>query len=90
MTIFEERGAAIRMTAKALIIDFLEHHTDARPEGHGIKQASIFRDCGLDWGEYPQARSSNQQYWTIAILKQLEKEGFIVQVSPSGPWRRVR
>ena len=27
----------------------------------GLKQAEIFRACGLDWGEYPNATYSNQQ-----------------------------
>jgi len=89
MTEFQDRGAAIRAQAKTLVLEFLEHHTDARPHGQGIRQAEISRACGFDWGDFPKATSSNQQYWTVALLKQLEAEGKIMQVRESGPWRRV-
>ena len=86
---FHDRGAALRAEAKALVLEFLDHQIDARPSGPGIRQAEIFRACGFDWGDFPKATSSNQQYWTVALLKQLEAEGKIIQVRESGPWRRV-
>jgi len=86
---FHDRGAALRAEAKALVLEFLEHHTDARPSGRGIRQAEISRACGFDWGDFPKATSSNQQYWTVALLKQLEADGKIMQAKESGPWRRV-
>lgn len=89
MNEFHDRGAAIRAEAKALVFEFLEFHTDARPDGRGIRQAEISRACGFDWGDFPKATSSNQQYWTVALLKQLEAEGKILQIKASGPWRRV-
>ena len=52
-----------------------------------MTQASIFRECGFDWGNYPVATSSNQQYWVVAILRELEKEGKVEQVYKHGPWR---
>jgi hypothetical protein len=30
---FHDRGAAIRESAKALVLEFLAHHTDASPVG---------------------------------------------------------
>lgn len=87
---FREHGAAIRKNAKALVIKFLDHHPDAGQGGSGIRQAEIFRACGFDWGEHPKATSSNQQYWLVALLKELEAEGEVVQVSESGPWRKSR
>lgn len=42
-----------------------------------LKTAKIFRECGFDWGCYPNATSSNQQYWIVALLRGLEKEGKI-------------
>lgn len=89
MNEFGDRGAAIREQAKALVLKFLEQHTEARPVGRGIRQAEISRACGFDWGDFPKATSSNQQYWTVALLKQLESEGKVMQVRESGPWRRV-
>jgi hypothetical protein len=90
MTRFEEQGAAIRASARALVLDYLDRHTDARPGGIALRQATIFRACGFDWGNRDKATSSNQQYWTVAILKQLEEEGLVVQVQKSGPWRKAR
>jgi hypothetical protein len=86
---FEEQGAAIRASARALVLEFLDSHTDAKPGRAGVRQATIFRSCGFDWGDREKATSSHQQYWTVAILKQLEKEGLIVQVRESGPWRKA-
>ena len=45
--------------------------------GKGIKQAEIFRECGLDWGSLENATSSNQQYWIVALLRELEKENMV-------------
>lgn len=87
MTNFKERGAQIRVIAMGLVVDYLEHHPDGRADGCGIKQSVICRECGLDWQHFDKATLSNQQYWTVAILKQLEEEGLVVQVRPSGPWR---
>jgi hypothetical protein len=39
-----------------------------QPGREGMKQAQIFNKCGFDWGDYPVATSSNQQYWVAAIL----------------------
>jgi len=82
---FGDRGAAIPAQAKALVLESLEQHTDARPNGRGIRQAEISRGCGFDWGDFPKATSSNQQYWTVALLKQLESEGKVVQAREPGP-----
>lgn len=87
MNVFQARGTEIRDAAKSLVLEFLRSHQDSRPDGPGIRQAEIFRACGFDWGAHPKATSSNQQYWIVALLKELEAEGHVVQVSPSGPWR---
>jgi hypothetical protein len=41
----------------------------------------------LDWGDYPNATSSNQQYWVVALVRELEAEGKVERISESGPWR---
>lgn len=55
--------------------------------GKGVKQAEVFRLSGLDWGEKRKATSSNQQYWVVALLRELEDEGLVEQVEEKGPWR---
>ena len=52
----------------------------------GKTQASIFRECGFDWGEYSSTTSSNQQYWIVALLRELEKEGKVVRNIKSKKW----
>ena len=90
MNAFETRGSDLRKAAKSLVREFLQSHPDAKPNSRGIRQAEIFRACGFDWGAYPKATSSNQQYWIVALLKELEAAGEVVQVSESGPWRLSR
>lgn len=52
----------------------------------GMKQAEIFRNCGLDWGSQENATSSNQQYWIVGLLRQLEKENKIVRDESTKKW----
>ncbi|NJO52613.1 MAG: hypothetical protein HC840_28015 [Leptolyngbyaceae cyanobacterium RM2_2_4] len=87
MSIFLKRGEEIRSSAKELVLDLMTSSAICQPDGAGMKQAEIFRECGLDYGDYPSATSSNQQYWVVAILRELEAENKIERVSSSGPWR---
>ena len=84
---FEAQGAELRSAAKSLVLDFMTSTSRCRPGGEGMKQAEIFRACGFDWGTYEKATSSNQQYWVVALLRELEAEGRVEQASESGPWR---
>lgn len=81
------QGASIRAKAKSLVIDFMANHPDCQANSEGIKQSEIFRGCGLDWGDKQSATSSNQQYWLVALLRELESDGHIERVGESGPWR---
>ena len=87
MSKFEERGSEIRKLSKQLVLDFMKSHPACQPGHEGLRLAQIFRDCGLDWGDYPKATSSNQQYWVVAIVQELKSEGKIERVTESGPWR---
>ena len=87
MTQFDKRGQNIRELAKSLILEFMQATAECQPGQEGMKQAHIFRLCGLIGENYPKATSSSQQYWILSILKELEKEGRLEQVSTSGPWR---
>jgi hypothetical protein len=84
---FQVRGQALRTQAKTLVLEFMHSSSDCQPGKEGMRLSPIFRACGFDWGEYPKATSSNQQYWVVALVRELETEGKIEQVSPSGPWR---
>jgi len=84
---FKIEGKKIREYAKSLVIDFMKNHFDCKPKGKGLKQSQIFRMCGLDWGNYENATSSNQQYWIVALLRELEMENKVERDSFSKHWR---
>jgi hypothetical protein len=87
MSQFADDGRAIRNSAKALVLRLMQSTALCQPGAEGMKLARISRDCGLDWGDYPKATSSNQQYWVVALVRELEAEGKVERVSESGPWR---
>ena len=47
----------------------------------------LFRMCGFDWGEYEKATSSNQQYWIVALVRELEAEGELERDLKTKHWR---
>ena len=83
MNKFQHQGAELRNRAKELALSVLKTHPDAQ----NVKQAEVFRLSGLDWGEKRKATSSNQQYWVVALLRELEEEGLVEQIEDRGPWR---
>ncbi len=87
MNELQKQGLELRTKAKELALAALAKHPDGRINGKGVKQAEIFRLCGLDWGDYPKAPSTQQQYWVVALLRELESEGTVEQVEEKGPWR---
>ena len=68
------KGQNLRLEIKDLVYEYMKNSSQCQPNAEGKTQAEIFRACGLDWGEYPNATSSNQQYWIVALLRELEKE----------------
>ena len=82
-------GENLRNEIKALVYDYMENSIECASHASGIKQSEIFRACGLDWGEYPNATSSNQQYWIVALLRELESEGKVKRDSVSKRWTIV-
>jgi len=87
MSNYIEQGNEMRKRAKQLVLDFMNSTSKCRPAGTGLEQAKIFRDCGLDWGKYENAPSTKQQYWIVALLRELEAEGKVERVKLHGPWR---
>ena len=84
---FTARGEQLRADAKALVLEFMKASDLCQRGREGMRLSEIFRACGLDWGNYPNATSSNQQYWVVALVRELEAEGKIERVAQSGPWR---
>ncbi len=87
MTSFENGGQEVRNLAKEHVLKFMSAHPDCQHGMNGLKQAQIFKQCGFDWGHFQLANSTRQQYWIVALLWELHKEGKIERVSDSGPWR---
>jgi len=87
MKSFETRGTVLRAEAKALVLDYMKASDLCQPGKTGVRLSPIFKACGFDWGSYPKATSSHQQYWVVALMRQLEAEGKVERVSASGPWR---
>lgn len=82
-----ESGIVLRSKIKDLVLDFLKHQPECKPNASGLKQTVVFRKCGLDWGNKKRATSTNQQYWVIAVLRELEAKGMITQDIQSNQWR---
>lgn len=84
---YVSKGTELRLAIKELVFDYMKNSPDCAVYADGLKQAEIFRQCGLDWGEYPNATSSNQQYWIVALLRKLESEGKAQRDVDSKKWR---
>ena len=84
---YVSKGTELRLAIKELVFDYMKNSPDCAVYADGLKQAEIFRQCGLDWGEYPNATSSNQQYWIVALLRALESEGKVQRDVDSKKWR---
>ena len=84
---FKKKGNEIRNQAKQLVYNFMCSNSECSNSAPGMKQAKIFKECGFDWGKYEKATSSQQQFWIVALLRELEAEDQVEQVCSSGPWR---
>ncbi len=54
-----QQGLELRSKAKELAISVLNKHPDGNKNGTGVKQAEVFRLCGLGWGDYSKAPGSS-------------------------------
>ncbi len=84
---YKNKGTYIRLELKQLVYDFMKNSPECATYADGLKQAEVFRECGLDWGKYPNATSTNQQYWLVALLRELESENKIQRDIISKKWR---
>lgn len=87
MTDYEAKGKNIKSESKTLILDFMKDTINCHVNGEGMKLAEIFRKCGFDWGTYENATSSNQQYWVVALMRELEYEGLVKRDPETKKWK---
>ncbi|MEO5606526.1 MAG: hypothetical protein ABIR13_02920 [Polaromonas sp.] len=85
---FKTRGKQLRADAKTLVYQFMQASDGCQPGREGMRQTFIFKECGFGWGDdYKSATSSQQQFWVVALLRELAVEGKVERVFESGPWR---
>ena len=84
---FLSDGAELRSQIKALVLEFMQTSPECSADAAGIRQAQIFKKCGLDWGEYPKATSNSQQFWLVGLLGELEDEDKIQRDTSTKRWR---
>ena len=82
-------GKNLRNKIKELVFDFMKNTPECSSNSEGLKQAVIFRECGLDWGEHLNATSPQQQFWVVALLRELEHEGKVKRDSVTKRWTVV-
>ncbi len=86
---FKKKGEELRNCYKNLVYEFMLSRDICKNYNEGMKQSDIFRECGMDWGEKENCTSSNQQYWIVAILRELEEEGKVQRDSSTKKWRLI-
>ena len=84
---FKSRGENLRKEFKNLVLEYMSNKEDCSKYSVGMRQADIFRECGMEWGEKNNCTSSNQQYWIVAILRELEEENKIQRDDITKRWR---
>ncbi|MGE0021040.1 MAG: hypothetical protein AB7S72_15310 [Draconibacterium sp.] len=84
---YSKEGTELRYIIKNLIMRFIKDSPECKSNAEGLRQTVIFRECGMDWGNKRKATSTNQQYWVIAALCELEEEGLIIQDLTNNKWR---
>ena len=48
---FKSRGENLRKEFKNLVLEYMSTKEDCSKYSAGMRQADIFRECGMDWGE---------------------------------------
>jgi len=80
-------GESLRFQIKSLVLEYMQTNPDCASSSNGMKQAEIFRACGLDWDDQANATSSQQHFWLVALLRVLEEEGIVQRDSVNKKWR---
>ena len=77
----------ILQKTKNVVLRFMQKQPHCAITARGLTQADIFRYCGFSWGQQENATVSNQQYWIVACLKELESEQLVQQDVGTKFWR---
>ena len=80
-----QSGNAVRELSMLIVMDFMQATPACQPNGGGMTQTDLFRDCGFDWGNQTSYPSTSQQMWFCALLKVLEQHKKIQQL-PDKKW----
>jgi hypothetical protein len=77
---FLKDGTELRLQIKDLVFSYMKSKQECSVYSKGMKQAEIFRECGLDWGTHENATSSQQVFWIVGLLRELERENKIQRI----------
>lgn len=75
------------LSADHFPVAFMKQSEDCQLGAEGIRQAELFRACGLDWGEQPAATSTQQNFWLVGLLRTLEGEGLVERDTTTKKWK---
>ena len=81
-------GMVLRKQIKDVVDNYIQTAPECGKYGSGLRTSEIFRECGLDWGDQENATSSNQQYWLVALLRELEREKKVFRDATTKKWKR--
>jgi len=87
MNDFLKVGTELRLKIKNLVFSYMKSKQECSSFSRGMRQAEIFRECGLDWGDQANSTSSQQVFWIVGLLRELEREGKIQRDETSKRWR---
>lgn len=87
MNNYKNEGEILRLKIREVVFNFMKSTPECSFNADGLKQSEIFRECGLDWGTYENATSSNQQYWIVGLLRDLEKDNLVQKDMQTKKWR---
>ena len=87
MSNFYQKGFDLRKQIKELIILFMSNESNCMKTADGESLSFIFRECGLNWGDYENATSGQQRYYGVAAMRELEKEGKVQRDEATKKWR---
>ena len=84
---YYQKGVDLRIQIKELVFLYMTSNPNCAKNEVGLRTTDIFRDCGLDWGDYENVPSTRQQHYVVALLRELESEGKIQRDEITKKWR---
>ena len=84
---FIKKTNQLKIEFKNLISDFISNNENCKSDNLGLKQAEIFRLCNMGFGNQKNCTESQQVFYLVAILRELEKEGKITRDPITKKWK---